>query len=198
MGKVFQGPVEGFNLLTGNTPRRAAVRMNDSQSADERREGILYLSARGYGQSEPYTDRYEQIARTDADYTVRAAAIRALNRSRDAEGTPVFIAALNDPSELVRMEAAKALANHPGEKTVPALIAHLTDPRESKDVRIAVADALRHYRNSEAARALIRVLQDRNFGVAWQSRQSLKRLTGRDYHYDEGAWLQYLTENPFD
>jgi hypothetical protein len=36
-------------------------------------------------------------------------------------------------------------------------------------------------------------LQAREFGVAWQARRSLRRITGRDLRYDDAAWLAYLT-----
>ena len=51
----------------------------------------------------------------------------------------------------------------------------------------------------EVARALVNTLGSRDFGVAWQSRQTLRSLTGRDLRYDEAAWLAYLTgpEKPF-
>jgi hypothetical protein len=63
---------------------------------------------------------------------------------------------------------------------------------ESKDVRIAAADALRQYRTLDVARILVTYLNETDFGVAWQSRQSLIVLTGQDLQYDESAWLQYL------
>jgi HEAT repeat protein len=65
----------------------------------------------------------------------------------------------------------------------------------SRDVRIAAADALRCYRTDEVAHALIDVLDDADFAVAWQARQSLRLMTAYDFHYDERAWLVYLSEN---
>ena len=49
------------------------------------------------------------------------------------------------------------------------------------------------------ALALISVLRDREFGVSWQARWSLKLMTGKDYRYDQAAWLTFLggTEKPF-
>jgi hypothetical protein len=43
------------------------------------------------------------------------------------------------------------------------------------------------------ARVLAASLSGRDFGLAWQSRWSLKILTGKDLGYDESAWLGYLT-----
>jgi HEAT repeat protein len=183
-----------YQDATGNTAIVAAARMENPTAADERRHGINYLVDRDFGRRDPYTERYEQIARGDKDAIVRATALRALNRARDASATPVFVGGLGDDSEFVRLEAAKALANIPDPAAAPALIRVLTRMDEARDVRIAAADALRHYRTLEVARVLVTQLSGRDFGVAWQARQSLKHMTGqRDLRYDEAGWLAYLT-----
>lgn len=142
---------------------------------------------------------------------MRAAAVRALNRSRDRDAIPVYIRALEDKSELVRLEAAKALANIPDDRAIAPLMQHLEGrlevrvgdrtemQQENRDVRIACADALRNFRRLDVAQALIRVLQDQDFGVAWQARQSLNLITGRDFRYSQTAWLGYVTgpDKPF-
>ncbi len=194
------GPVERLagrmgDILSGNTATVAAQRMQDADFPDERRIGINQLVRRDYGEREPYTTRYAQIARDDSSPLVRATAIRALNRSRDASASGVYIRALGDPSPLVRLEAAKALANMPSEAATTALIGIMRDQAEDDDVRLAAAEALSHYRKLEVARALVAQLQDRRFGLSWQSRRSLRRITGADYQYDEGAWLQYLSSS---
>src|SRR5207247_99585 len=108
---------------------------------------------------------------------VRATAIRALNRSRDASATPLFVKALDDPSDQVRLEAAKALVNMPDQKAAPALIKIVDSRTDNRDVRIAAADALRHYKALDVARTLVNTLGQRDFSVAWQSRHSLIMLT---------------------
>lgn len=182
-----------IDLVTGNTPRNAAVMMENQEFADQRRSGIVQLSNRKFGRTEPYIARYKQIGATDTDWLVRATAIRALNRSRDSQATPLFITALSDPNESVRLEGCKALANVPDEKAVPDLLKLLGDANQPKDVRIAAADALRNYRSVEVARTLITQLSGRDFGLAWQSRRSLTELTGRDLRYDDAAWLNFIT-----
>ena len=79
--------------------------------------------------------------------------------------------------------------------TVTPLIARFKTPTEDRDVRIAAADALRHYYRLDVARELVGALGAREFALAWQSRRSLRTLTGKDHRYDQGAWLGYLT-NP--
>lgn len=188
-----------LNFFQGNTPVNAAVQMENQVLPDQRRQGIAKLSDEPFGRREPYTERYRQIAQLDGDWLVRASAIRALNRSRDSAATPLFIRALTDESPIVRTEAAKALANIPDNNAPPALLRLVANPEENRDVRIAAADALKHYRTIEVARGLIGLLNGRDFGVGWQAHRSLVNLTGTDKRYDETAWLQYLTssENPF-
>jgi hypothetical protein len=180
--------------LAGRTPSTAALKMEDQYFPDERRIGINRLSTYPFGRQLPYTHRYEQIAQSDPDWLVRATAIRALNRSRWHHATPLFIVALDDANDHVRLEAAKALANVPDDNAVPSLLKLVNDGTENRDVRIAAADALQHYKTVEVARTLASQLGDREFGLAWQSHQSLIRMTGRDdLPCDESAWLNYIT-----
>ncbi len=180
------------DVITGSTAQVDAVRMEDPDFPDERRIGINRLVRRSYGKDAPYTTRYAQIARDDPSPIVRAAAIRALNRSRDESAVDVFIRGLSDPAAAVRLEAAKALVNIPSDKAVPELLRVVRTPQEDPDVRIAAAEALSHYRRLDVARILAAHLQDRRFGISWQARRSLTQITGADFQYDEAAWLQYL------
>lgn len=188
-----------YNYLTGSTPFDAAKNMLEPMYPDRRRQGVMWLSAREYGRQDPYLKYYATLAKTDPDHTVRAMAIRALNRARVKDATSIYVAALEDKHELVRMEAAKVLANIHEPLAMEALIKRLESTDENVDVRVASADALRSYRDIRAATVLIRSLRDRQFGVSWQARKSLKLMTGRDHRYDQAAWLTYLsgTEKPF-
>jgi HEAT repeat protein len=129
---------------------------------------------------------------TDPDYTVRAAGLRALNRSRAKRYTALFMQCLGDEEALVRLEAADALSNIPDPDATRPLIDHMQNDFY-RDVRIACAEALRNYHNAEVTQALVDALTDRDFSVAWQARQSLALLTGQDFRYDRQAWLGYLT-----
>src|SRR5439155_3075947 len=196
---LVAAPVHAFDLMTGKTPLRDVRMLENQNSPDERRKGIYSLVSKPFGQNQPYARRYRQIAQTDTDPLVRAAAIRALNASRDRAAIPVLVAALTDASPLVRLQAAKALSNVPDPSAADPLARTLGNQTEQKDVRIAAAEALRHYRQIGVARVLAGTLGGRDFSVAWQSRWSLRLLTGRDYRYDERAWLEYLTgpQKPF-
>lgn len=190
--------------ITG-APKRYALMMEDTTSPDARRLGMLELVERPYGGQAPYTTRYAQIAAeqkpdgTKADYLLRASAIRALNRSREAGHTDLFIKGLADPNELVRLESAKALNRLPDAAAIPALLAVAGKADENRDVRIAAIEALQHHKKIEVARVMVGLLGSRDFSLSWQAHQSLTRLTNKDLGYDESAWLNYLTgpEKPF-
>jgi hypothetical protein len=202
---------DGFNSFThycgeefrwyvkGKRPIQAVELMNDPHSPDNRRTGINDLLTYKFTKAPPYTVRYRQISAFDQDAMVRATALRASNRSRDIVATPIFVAALSDKSELVRLEAAKALVHLPDPAAERPLMRVLADPNENLDVRLAAADALKHYRDLPNARALAESLDDKDFSIVWQARRSLVYLTGRDFGYDDGAWLNYFAgpDKPF-
>jgi hypothetical protein len=202
-GKVFTAiaevPIGIWGMFHRKLPSDAAREMENPYSPDDRRNGINELVNYPFAQHPPYTNRYRQIALFDTDPLVRAVAIRALNRCRDQNSVGVWEQALGDPSPLVRLEAAKALVHIPDSDAAPALLAMLRNPDENRDVRIACADALQHYPTLSVARELSTELAEREFGVAWQSRRSLRILTGRDYGYDQAAWLDYFSgpDRPF-
>jgi HEAT repeat protein len=167
--------------------------MEDGASADARRRGINDLVRWDFALDGPYVKRYRQIATGDPDPLVRATAIRALNRARDAQARPIFINALRDASVDVRIEAAKALDNLPDPNAADPLVRTVANPDEDRDVRIAAASALRHYKSLEVARALIPRLNEHDFAIAWQSRRTLRQITGKDMRYNEAAWLAFVS-----
>lgn len=181
--------------LRGETPGQYARMMEDSASPDDRRGGMMKLVERDFARKPPYTTRYGQIFQSDPDPLVRASAIRALNVARDAGATELFIKALADPDVQVRLEGAKALTNIPDPNATDALLRMLAAPDEDQDVRVAAAAALKFYPRRDVARSLVAALDERAFGIAWQARSSLKRITGVDYAYDDAAWLEYIS-NP--
>ena len=174
-------------------PSVADRMLEDRTNADNRREGMNKLVSFGFLKNEFFTKRCREMATRDDDYTVRATAIRTANRARDVKATPLFIKGLSDPNEWVRLESAKALVNIPDMNAAQPLVEMLNNPVETRDVRVAATDALKHYRTLAVARALSSVLSEKNFVIAWQARRSLRYLTDRDYGYDVAAWLAFFT-----
>lgn len=181
-----------WNVSTGHTASKYARELFH-RNPDIRRNAVYTLSDQRWGRKPPYTEYYGHMAVDDADATVRMAALRALNRSRDQKQSTAYVSEMSDESWWVRVEAVKAIANIPDPKAVPGLMKLLGDDQQKRDVRIASADALRCYQQSDVAQSLIRVLSDPDYGVAWQARQSLNLMTAKDFAYDQRQWLNYLT-----
>ncbi len=190
---LFDLPQQVIAFSRGDNPARAVRGLRDDKSPDARRNGIADLIRWDFAQEGAYLRQYQQTARNDPDPLVRAKAIRALSRARDADARPLFIEALRDASPVVRVAAATALARLPDPAAAGPLVALVTDTSQESDVRIAAAAALRHHRTLEVARALIPRLGERDFGVAWEARRSLRTLFRRDFRYDEAAWLAHIT-----
>ena len=201
IGRVFSPVVElsekSFQYLSGDRPGRALQLMEDPASPDNRREGMNKMVDFGFLDdpkvASTFRKRCREIAQHDGDPMVRATAIRIANRGRDALARPIFVKGLTDPNEWVRLESAKALANVPDANAADLLVNILNNREETREIRIAAADALKHYRTLAAVRALSGDLDDKNFAIGWQARQSLRYLTDRDYGYNGGAWLAYFT-----
>lgn len=186
-----QLPVTLYDMLTKKNVMAAEGLRADSPNV--RRMSINVLISRYYGKTDDvYRNVYRTTAAMDTDPVVRATAVRAINRSRDNDSGITLTRALDDGSAMVRLEAAKALANIPTPQAEPKLRRVLANENEDPDVRIAAADALRHFQSTETQRQLIDMLKNQNFALAWQSRRSLYLMTGEDFRYDEAAWLKYL------
>jgi HEAT repeats len=169
-----------------------AARNLRAPDADVRRNALVTVASRSYGQGLPYTDVYRTTAQIDGDGLVRATAVRAINRVRDEESDAVLVSALADGHPQVRLEAAKALANLPTPSAEAPLRSLAQSNDQDIDTRIAALDALRHYPSLETQRALVGQLNSNSFALAWQARRSLYLQTDRDFRYDEAAWLNYL------
>lgn len=185
--------VHFFDYITHDDPAYAVRKMDDVKSPDNQREGMLRLTDFEFARKGIYIKGYAIMARNSHDFTVRAAALRALNRCRARGYTVLFLESLSDDQPLIRLEAADALGNVPDKEAIPLLLIRMgADAEPNTDVRIACADALRNYHTTEVMRALAEVLDDQDFGVAWQARQSLELMTGQDFRYDSKAWLTYI------
>ena len=196
LNAVFIAPVGNFFIyISHDNASYAAHKMKDTTSADKRVEGMLRLVDFDFARRGIYLTGYAYYARDTEDFTVRAAALRALNRCRAQGYTSLFLEALNDDQPVVRLEAADALGNIPDVSAVPLLEIHMGDAEPNPDVRIASAEALRNYPTNDVKHALVGELEDHDFGVAWQARQSLELLTGQDFRYDPKAWLNYLASH---
>ena len=78
---IVNAPLELYKDLSGYPYEAARDMVDPASTPDEQRRGMNYLVARPWGQQEPYTDVYVEIADATIDprpdFTVRASAIRA-------------------------------------------------------------------------------------------------------------------------
>lgn len=182
------------DAVTG-TPAKLGQMLAAKDDPDARRTGIMELVDRPWGQTATYVVAYSRLAEDGGqDPLVRASAIRALNRSRARQLAPLYVKNLTDANDLVRLEACKALNRMPDAAAVDPLLKLVGPSEENKDVRIAAAEALRHYKRLDVGRALVGLLAEKDFGIAWQAHASLKDLArGKDFGYSEAEWLKFFS-----
>ena len=188
----------------------------ESELPDERRAAIDRLARTRYLQRRVVLDALATIARTDRSGAVRCAAVVAARKSKDPRvvATMVTILEQSPPSRRspctsidVRWEALRtilALAQAgalPADQREPArrVAARLLGQDRSRDIRQTAARLLGHFQDREVLGPLVDALEQRDFGVVYESERSLMRLTGRSFDYDPPAWREWLaqTENPF-
>jgi HEAT repeat protein len=170
-----------------------------SPDADLRREGVLML---GEGEPAAWDVTLEILAlmsKGDSEPQVRAAAVRVHTKLDQSETLcDVLRRAARDRSPLVRRECIEALRDRHDEESLEVLLGLLAqDPEES--LRAAAAVALANYRYRKAVLGLAAALDDDEFAVLYRSRQSLKKLTGKDFQYDRSEWEDwiYSADDPF-
>jgi hypothetical protein len=192
-GETSSGLSSFVQRMIGGDENRHAAMIADPNDPDRRRRGIQHCSTRRWGQTERFLEVYAMVLRKDSDATVRAEAAAALGRAGNDAYLPNLVTALkSDPAEGVRWAAASALDELRGPRAAPALRDKaLDDP--SPDVRAAAARALRHYRDPQTLRTLVAALDDSEFTVRHEARNSLIKLTGRVRGYDPQEWSDVAT-----
>jgi hypothetical protein len=86
----------------------------------------------------------------------------------------------------------KGLGKRGNETSLEHLAAAMVNETDL-DVRIAVAEELKRFKNSEeATRALALALDENDAALQHQAIQSLEEVTGRSYGMSVPAWREYL------
>jgi len=182
------------------TQKRQRLLQNlSSPDADLRREGVLML---GEGEPASWDVTREILAlmsKGDTEPQVRAAAVQVHSKLDQSETlSEVLNRAARDRSPLVRRECIEALRDRNDEESMEVLLSLLAhDPEGS--LRAEAAVALAHYRYRKAVLGLAAALDDDEFAVLYRSRQSLGKLTGKDFEYDRSEWENwiYSADDPF-
>ncbi|NLX05137.1 MAG: HEAT repeat domain-containing protein [Phycisphaerae bacterium] len=141
----------------------------------------------------------ETIVATDPNPLVRALGLHTLGRVADGRVLTQAIYSMNDSDPRVRAEAAWALAQVPYAEiekaqmvaeTREAMVRGLRD--EALDVKIHSASGLGAFQDRDVVYALITALRDSNFSVRYHAEKSLIELTGKTFHSNPVAWLEWF------
>ena len=197
-------PVAGaiLKLLPPSPADQRAVMVEKlgSEDADLRREGVKML---GQGETSQWTVTRELlslIAESDPEPQVRVTAIDVFARIDTVGEFPeVYRRAARDQSPMVRRACIRALSQRNDSDTLNLLREILkNDPAGM--IRTEAAVHIGNYPTRKSIEALIQALaDDDDFGVRYRAKESLKRITGRDFEYNHQAWRQWCnsTDNPF-
>lgn len=178
------------------TPAQAVQMCFDRDDADNRREGINWLSASPFGGEDDYVELY-RLFFNDPDASVRAAAGKAIGMHGTPDDANLLIVLLKDDSAYTRWQAARALRQLHNPAAATPLTELLSDQNElDSDVRQAAAEALGQYATDAVFNALVRTLEDRNYAVVAAAHGSLVTLTGHDAGDDPRDWQAWSDANP--
>jgi hypothetical protein len=193
----------------------------NSYDADERYRGIAMLTEAPFAGEPAYLALFRDKV-TDDDAAVRQAAVRALGLHGNPDDALLIAQDLEDDDYLVRLAAAQALQKLHNPDVIDPLIAHLSlesmalrNARSTASlairgadgerkiaeetepaVRAEVALALGQYRTIKVVQSLIGALSDRSLAVNHNAIKSLTTLTGQDFGYDPGLWLDWIDATP--
>jgi len=177
------------------TPSQAVAMMFNRNDADQRRSGISWLAASGFGGEEEYLASYRLFV-SDPDPGVRAAAATALGRHGTVEDAMLLTILLKDEDDLVGWQAADALRKLHNPKTVPALLERLDpDIEDDTDTRTAAALALGQYPDRVVFSRLVTALEQGSYNVVAASHRSLTLITGHDAGLEPQAWADWLDQS---
>ena len=190
----------------------------DAESPDARREAVVHIARTSRLTSDIVVRALIAITRTDRRESVRLAAVRALAKAGVPGAIEPLIEIVSAPDETgvvsdpragaVRRAALEGLAalmardelSDEQREVCHATAIRLLNRHRSRDVRIAAAGFLRHFPVAATLTALIDALEQRDFGVVYQSERSLMHLTGRTFDHDAAAWRRGLAavDDPFE
>ena len=189
---VLSGIIVGLVISgCGSGVKKYEDKITAEPSADLRRETIVELMSQRRGRSDDAVRLFAMLAKTDADPTVRSAAVRGLGESKNASAVQPLAGVLdNEPDEFIRRDAAVALGKVRGPEAVRALLGHLRADQDDQ-VRAACARSLGEYRYPGVTQALVGALLAEDFSIVFEARRSLGKLTGESFQSSQ-EWQNWL------
>jgi HEAT repeat protein len=178
----------------GSGVKKYEDRITAEPNADIRRENIVELMDEWGGKSDEAVKLYAMLAKTDADSTVRSAAVRGLGESRNTTAVQALAEVLdNESDEFIRRDAAMALGKVHGPEAVRALLGRLRADQDDQ-VRAACARSLGEYRYPGVTQALVGALLAEDFSIVYEAGGSLEKLTGESFESNQD-WQNWLDKS---
>ena len=186
---------EDGNVLT-EAQVIVALATDPESDPDLRRQALMKI-ARSTAASEPvYLDLFRAVlADPKLDTSVAPVLMNALAEHGEPADAASMLPWLDNPEAFTRWRAAVSLQRLHHPEVIPQLVRKI-DEDEDADVRMAAAAALGQYPRRDVFDALVRALDDRNFGVVHAARDALKLLTGHDAGDDPREWTRYARDRP--
>ena len=183
----------------------------DSGNPDDRRKALLSLVNEPGAKSEQAFRALDVIARTDMSSSVRQAAVAVLGNYRDSRPVDTMLQLLHfreypktvrpadDPLIWTTVNslnglAARGLVRADKQDALVETLAELQRSSRNHQVRVSATQTLGRFDTLAAKDALIEGLTNRDFGVVFEARVALRRLTGMDGGDDLAAWRRLLDE----
>ena len=139
-----------------------------------------------------WAERLEKIIKSDPSPELRTLAVQTI---ASIQG-PVTIQALNsastDDAEKVRLAACEAWRIVKGTDARNMLMTLANNPKETPSIRRAAIASLGAFEDADVKSSLARLLDDKSPAIQFQSTQSLKQITGKDYGGDIQAWRDFM------
>ena len=175
----------------GSGVKRYEEKITAEPSADIRREYIVELMDEWGGKSDDAVRLFAMLAKTDADPTVRSAAVRGLGESKNTTAVEALAEVLDNESDaFIRRDAAAALGKVRGPEAVRPLLGHLRADQDDQ-VRAACARSLGEYRYPGVTQALVGALLAEDFSIVYEARRSLEKLSGESFESSQD-WQNWL------
>ena len=134
------------------------------------------------------------IVTDDPEDKVKMQALKALDSIAAKDEYPTVIKALSDATPDIRGYAAELLASWQVEEALPEIVKMLKDDR-ANTVRASCANAVGIYKNMSTFPALIQALGDEYKDVKIYALDSLKKMSGQNFEYDQAAWNHWFELN---
>ncbi len=174
-------PFEKKQLASVDTP---AERIDELQTLAARAR-----TASSAEQEQTTADLARQL-RIESDPLIREEMIRAIAQYQTPLAAAVVAAGLGDPDPNVRIACCKAIARR-GDADAVAKLGGVVGGDTDIDVRLAAAKALGEFKGPEAVTALAVGLEDRDPALQYQTVQSLRQASGKDFGQDARAWREF-------